>query len=85
MKHERSLRVFLGLGIMAATVTAVGSLGGWSSPEPPAEHGATPKVPGVKPVKPDAKPDARAESKPEAVRSEPTRLEPVWSEPAKTG
>ena len=72
MKNERSLRVFIGLGIMAGTVGAVGSIGGWSRPEPPSDHASPAKSAAPKPA-----------AKPEIAPPESTKIEPLWSDPAR--
>lgn len=89
MRHERSLRVFIGLCVMGLTVGTVGTLGGWAVPEPPSDHGTPAKPAPAKSAKPEAKPETKSEAKPEAKTEgrpaaadpKPTgRLEPVWGE-----
>jgi len=86
MNSGRALRVFLGLGVMAVTVTAVGSIGA-ARPEPPSDHGATSKAAPAKTAKPAAKQDAinepRQEPKGKSSPAEGIRLEPVWNDPSK--
>ncbi len=83
MGMERPLRVFIGLAIMAATVTAVGSIGGWSRSEPPADHAAKPahKPEPKQEAKPETKPGAHKPEARPASKPEPLRIEPVWTDP----
>jgi len=85
MKMERSLRVFVGLGIMAATVGAVGSIGGWSRPEPPVEHAAPAKAAPKAEPKPEVKPEPARPGAPRQdpkapPRAESVQIEPVWNQ-----
>lgn len=89
MKNERAFRVLLGLAIMAATVGGVGAVGGWTKPEPPAEHPAATKPQPTPQAGPQAAPQlapqpalqsaGKSSAKPEAKAEQVGKPEPARS------